>query len=964
MMNNTDNGSFVDCNRELTKEEQDQYEFFIDENPSLSSQNRKPLFLLIQKYGRDSANSIYGRKCKYGCDWNKAQELFIQGGIVDDPSPCGSSGNETEQANTYLERYLGSDGLLAHKEWVPDALAQMRKQTMALVERIKYVSGQLGGKSLCTALVVGHVQSGKTANFCADINQWMDLASSAREIGVSYNTFIILTANNTALGTQTEARLRKDVICVSDYLENFNNDDKEVEKLVKEYGGLLSFRQDAELRKRPETNKKVAACPTFGMPQNNPRCVIAVAIKNKSAIETLTTYLEHNPNLNQGGVVIIDDEADTITPTRDKEGGAAPTREDILEMVKAIQKEGRPIVYVAFTATPYASVLNQFPSAEGNQMYPHIVQVLETSTEYFGSDRILGGGPREKESGQVQIICEKDITCALDEGKLPDSLKTAFAWFLCTVCARRHIMNQNPQVRKEPISMLIHIDKKRKYHKGICDALKKYVENEHEPLLELCHDLWTGPLKNAYTSTDIPNDYPGRDKIEQYDISWDVIEKYLEELLEADDITLDPSAFSRGVNFRVVNSEDENKNFHFPTDEEKKDKKVPPDVAIVAIGGDRIARGLTLEGLTTSYFARKATSCDSLLQYARWQGYRRHYELLPRVWMTKDNLKNFKDAAWMERETRRKLKREFEDRVDHWKHPVTVAVYRDAKIKATHKMRDAKSGLESYESYSTVDTSYIGTDPSVWEDVFNETVTFVSSLKEEYPSCGDPKKGEPEVWCKIPGGIVLDYLKFVKSKYSSSDSFASWQESFESEITKNNTWRICFIPLNANEGKLGDKTCCSREGYFHGLRMRTVAPNNKSLLYIKTVRANANKDDIVDVPKEEIKRVLGNKSASLTNDDVRQVLEKQHLATIPLLRIYLHAAQDNDGNLYLPDMMQKEDIPSRPIILLSIAAHRLPGFNRDRKIYHVIPAEFDDGPDGDLAGENLDSPPEQGKEDK
>ena len=733
-----------------------------------------------------------------------------------------------------------------------------------------------------------------------------------------------------------------------------------MEKLVKEYGGLLSFRQDAELRKRPETNKKVAACPTFGMPLNNPKCVIAVAIKNTSAIPTLTTYLKDNPDLKQGGVVIIDDEADTITPTRDKKGDAAPTREDILNMVQAIKEDKRPIVYVAFTATPYASVLNQFPSTKGNPLYPHIVQVLEPSKEYFGSDRILGG-PRERESGQVQIIREgvEDITRALDEERLPDSLKTAFAWFLCTVCARRHIMNQKPQVRKEPISMMIHIDKKRKHHNSIYNALRKFVENGHERLLELCHDLWTGPLKNAYTSKDIPNDYPGRDKIEQYDISWEVIEEYLKELLKVKDITLDPNAFTRGVNFRVVNSDEDNKNFHFPTKEEKKDKKVQPDVAIVAIGGDKIARGLTLEGLTTSYFAREATTCDSLLQYARWQGYRRHYELLPRVWMTKDNLKNFKDAAWMERETRRKLKREFEDRVDHWKHPVTVAVYRDARIKATNKMRDAKSGMESY---STVDTSYIGTDPSVWGDVFNKTVEFVSSLKH-YSSYGDPKKGEPEVWCDIPGGIVLEYLKFVKAKYCSSDSFASWQESFEGEITKHNTWRICFIPLNTNEGKFGDQTCCSIKGYFHGLRMRTVTPNNKSLLYIKTVRANTNKDDIVDVPKDEIIKVLGKMPARLTNDDVKQVLEKQQLNAIPLLRIYLHAAQDNDGNLYLPDMQEK-DIPSNPIILLSIAAHRLPGFNQDRKIYHVIPAEFDDGSDGDLAEENLDSLPEGEKEDE
>ena len=49
------------------------------------------------------------------------------------------------------------------------------------------------------------------------------------------------------------------------------------------------------------------------------------------------------------------------------------------------------------------------------------------------------------------------------------------------------------------------------------------------------------------------------------------------------------------------------------------------DLKVIAIGGDKLARGLTLEGLTVSYFLRASKMYDTLMQMGRWFGYRPGY---------------------------------------------------------------------------------------------------------------------------------------------------------------------------------------------------------------------------------------------------------------------------------------------------------------------------------------------------
>ena len=57
---------------------------------------------------------------------------------------------------------------------------------------------------------------------------------------------------------------------------------------------------------------------------------------------------------------------------------------------------------------------------------------------------------------------------------------------------------------------------------------------------------------------------------------------------------------------------------------------------VIAVGGNSLSRGLTLEGLGVSYFYRKSQMYDTLLQMGRWFGYRPNYEDLFRIWMAEE----------------------------------------------------------------------------------------------------------------------------------------------------------------------------------------------------------------------------------------------------------------------------------------------------------------------------------------
>ncbi|WP_322560418.1 Z1 domain-containing protein, partial [Staphylococcus haemolyticus] len=96
--------------------------------------------------------------------------------------------------------------------------------------------------------------------------------------------------------------------------------------------------------------------------------------------------------------------------------------------------------------------------------------------------------------------------------------------------------------------------------------------------------------------------------------------------------------FHRGIHLAIDNSRTKinNQQVRLIYPEKNNMPEVAP--AFIVIGGNTLSRGLTLEGLTTTYFLRTTNQADTLMQMGRWFGYRKGYEIFPRVWL--DNMAN------------------------------------------------------------------------------------------------------------------------------------------------------------------------------------------------------------------------------------------------------------------------------------------------------------------------------------
>lgn len=440
--------------------------------------------------------------------------------------------------------------------------------------------------------------------------------------------------------------------------------------------------------------------------------------------------------------------------------------------------------YVAYTATPYACILNERPGQ--TKMYPDFICSLEKSPKYFGLDEIFGRNlandlphmgivhsitdkeedaivrqlqglkPRKNGTKELKRI-DADLTCHTDryEPFVWESLKNAIAWAFCCAAARRwwrlHVSvpkimaaEMDEDERQEKLNaiadrwttMLFNISQKTSVHKRTREILTNYIslrlkdDESRIAFAEECRALWekeTGDFSvNEFNA--LFND--GRDDGEKYgkvDLprSWDEI---------ADDFDW----FMRQGNFDVlvINSLDRENQAYYTQTPDSPDGKISKgtiegDHLWFVCGGNTIARGLTLEGLVSSYFDRvKTTSVavDTMTQMGRWFGYRIGYELLPRVWMTPYSVKAFKDTAVIEETMHASMAENFASKASPRDEATYQMVYCCGRRLSgrDHAKRRHDTGVGTYAS--TKDISVVRNDV---EKIIERTRKFLSDIADK-----------------------------------------------------------------------------------------------------------------------------------------------------------------------------------------------------------------------------------------
>lgn len=506
-------------------------------------------------------------------------------------------------------------------------------------------------------LVVGDVQSGKTANYLALINMAYDYG---------YKIVVLLAGMTDSLRIQTQKRTDTGVIgAISDTIGNdiiycgvgeYNED----------HYAVPFTNQGNDFAKFIQKNLN-AAISDFKKP------VVLVVKKNKSILESVIKQLQSAlKDFDSSSILIIDDEADNASISTAPPGKDPTT---INKCIRTIFNKFPIASYVGFTATPFANIFINPEDSDDDflDLFPadFIVQ-LHAPGNYFGGYKVFPKEdsdvlPRplrlisEEESNFLPVIHKKDV----EYPALAGSVKEAILSFLIN-CVVRTARGHGTKHR----SMMINISRFNNVQDLIYDRVDEYVKRlsnviEQTASLPLEQFIMNADMKalyDLYTSDEFyklvrEGYYDSEDDLTYDAIPWETIQNGLySEIKQLEIVTVN----SR--NGKMSSRKDGLKQRFDYSNYEKTGARV------IAIGGLVLSRGLTLEGLMVSYYSRNAGAYDTLLQMCRWFGYRPKYQDLCRVYMTQINIDSFSavlaavdnlKAQFAEMETQKKSPRDF-----------------------------------------------------------------------------------------------------------------------------------------------------------------------------------------------------------------------------------------------------------------------------------------------------------------
>lgn len=512
---------------------------------------------------------------------------------------------EPRRSHLYWERY--EDYLREEKDFDEDTIRVLKNSTEEILGYCANPTPMAGEIKKRKGLVVGDVQSGKTANYMALINMACDY---------DYKLIIVLAGLTDSLRMQTQERVDEGFIgAISNTIGSANIKYVGVGTLKNERYAVTLTNLDKDFKK-----ESMSALNSTTADYNKP--VVLVVKKNKSTLENVKTWLKPEANGVTDHILIIDDEADNASVNTKK------TDDDpsaINALIRDLYNNFPKASYVGYTATPFANIfINPDDEDSYRDLFPtDFITLLKTPTSYFGSEKVFGIN-NDGKTRYIREIDEDELNfLAVNHKKddeyfgLSDSLKEAIHTFFLNSVIRTK--RGKPYAHR---TMMINISRFNKMQTNIKRKVGEYVEMLKEIIIQTSYMSKDKFLRNKemlkmynlYMTSDYYNNL--RDEV-----SWEEMQSHL-------------SYEAERMKIIIVNR---------LKDEEKLDYRSCKDVGAryIVIGGFVLSRGLTLEGLMVSYYSRNGSAYDSLLQMCRWFGYRPKYEDLCRVYMSHINVECF-----------------------------------------------------------------------------------------------------------------------------------------------------------------------------------------------------------------------------------------------------------------------------------------------------------------------------------
>ena len=654
-------------------------------------------------------------------------------------------------------------------------------------------------------MVVGNVQSGKTSNYIGLISKAVD---------AGYKIIIVLAGLNNDLRSQTQKRIDKGFIGRdTQKKESYDQTSSRIGA-----GLLPGFEEKPVIALTSslasgDFKKKVHESVTI-TPGGDP--IIAVVKKNVTPLRNLLNWFtgrNESGKITNIPLLLIDDEADNAsidTKAIKKIGGYAqdndleeqdPTK--INGLIRQILNCFSQSAYVGYTATPFANIFiyptdnSDADSAYGEDLYPRsFIVSLEPPSNYIGPSKVFGlyrdktaninevkPLPLIRKADDYQEYFPEKHKSWLTVTALPDSIYRAIYSFILAGAAK----DVRGQGNKHH-SMLIHVtrfvDVQFQITDLVKDAVNAIVEQlefrtgpQYDKLIAELQELWETDF--IPTTTIVQEQMPEDTAITT--VTWSEIEDRLY-----------PCASK--IEVKAVNGKAADGGLEYDL--------YPNGCSVIAIGGDKLSRGLTLEGLTVSYYSRLSKAYDTLLQMGRWFGYRGGYADLCRLYTSTQLTEWYKHIAVANEE----LRRELSDMADLGATPenygLKVRTHPDGMmITAMNKMRNSEVRMVTYSGKLVQITRFYKSHPCNAKNL-----SYLESYIKELGSPISPSRETKNnyLWKNVSPDKIVEFLQNITihgSCSSASPKIVSQYITNQVDDEELTDWTIALISTNTGERK-------------------------------------------------------------------------------------------------------------------------------------------------------------------
>lgn len=591
-------------------------------------------------------------------------------------------------------------------------------------------------------LVAGQVQSGKTANY---------LGLMCKAVDSGYKLIVVLAGMHDSLRAQTQARIDEGLLGRDSQDRGTIGVGRIPDSNGPAIHSLTTSANDGDFK------RSSATAATFELGSDP---VVLVVKKNASILRNLLEWATSLSTERPVPLLMIDDEADSASiDTNDKDKD--PTT--INRLIRTFLKEFDQVAYVGYTATPFANLyIDEGDHPEyGRDLFPRsFIVALRPPSNYIGAGEIFGanaipeigkpdrdGLPLVRHLNDTEAWVPERHKKTLIPGPLPPSLIEALHSFLLATAARR-ARGQNGHN-----SMLIHVTRFKDVQGLVSDQVEDWLSRRREELRYGSDDSDTWQLLQRLWDQDfdpVTQELGSRADVEidpdHLAVTWEQVR---------DEIT--PAVDS--IKVQTVNGD---------AKEALDYARAEIPVNVIAVGGDKLSRGLTLDGLTVSYYLRASKMYDTLMQMGRWFGYRNDYLDLCRLYTTRELSTWYRDIATASEE----LWTEFEAMATAGLTPETfglrVRSHPDGlMVTARTKMRHGEIRRLSYSKTLTESVVY-SLKP---EDIERHSAALndlITDIKGHPPDPGVSARSKHHSWQHVEREVVQ---KFLGELYRGQEEF-------------------------------------------------------------------------------------------------------------------------------------------------------------------------------------------------